>query len=46
MPARQLIEGGRVPAKVFTDDLEPHSRQQLASGAAVHMLKQVVCVKG
>jgi len=30
MPVRQLIEGGRVPVKVFTDDLEPHARQQLA----------------
>jgi len=33
MPVRQLIEGGRVPVKVFTDDLEPHARQQLANVA-------------
>jgi hypothetical protein len=46
MPVRQLIEGGRVPVKVFTGDLEPHSRQRLASSAAVHTLKQVLCVKG
>jgi tRNA-splicing ligase RtcB len=28
-----LIEGGRVPVKVFTDDLEPSARQQLANVA-------------
>ena len=33
MPVRQLIEGGRVPVKVFTDDLEPRARQQLANVA-------------
>ena len=33
MPIRQLIEGGRVPVKIFTDDLEPHARQQLANVA-------------
>jgi tRNA-splicing ligase RtcB len=33
MPVRQTIEGGRVPVKVFTDDLEPHARQQLANVA-------------
>src|SRR5258706_4432401 len=33
MPVRQLIEGGRVPVKVFTEDLEPHARQQLANVA-------------
>jgi tRNA-splicing ligase RtcB len=33
MPVRQLIEGGRVPVKIFTDDLEPHARQQLANVA-------------
>jgi len=27
MPIRQIIEGGRVPVKVFTDDLEAHARQ-------------------
>ena len=31
MPVRQIIEGGRVPVKVFTDDLEAHSRAQLAN---------------
>src|SRR6267143_3127101 len=31
MPIRQIIEGGRVPVKVFTDDLEPHARAQLAN---------------
>ena len=29
MPIRQVIEGGRVPVKVFTDDLETRARQQL-----------------
>src|SRR5213593_1208455 len=33
MPVRQVIEGGRVPIKVFTDDLEAHARQQLANVA-------------
>src|SRR5690348_16708657 len=33
MPDRQLIEGGRVPVKVFTDDLEAHARAQLANVA-------------
>jgi len=33
MPVRQLIEGGRVPVKIFTDDLEPHARAQLANVA-------------
>jgi tRNA-splicing ligase RtcB len=33
MPVRQTIEGGRVPVKVFTDDLEPHARSQLANVA-------------
>src|SRR6266571_4164505 len=33
MPVRQIIEGGRVPVKVFTEDLEPHARQQLANVA-------------
>ena len=33
MPVRQLIEGGRVPVKVFTDDLEAHARAQLANVA-------------
>ena len=31
MPIRQIIEGGRVPVKVFTDELEPHARAQLAN---------------
>ncbi len=31
MPVRQIIEGGRVPVKVFTDELEPHARAQLAN---------------
>jgi tRNA-splicing ligase RtcB (3'-phosphate/5'-hydroxy nucleic acid ligase) len=33
MPVRQLIEGGRVQVKVFTNDLEPHARAQLANVA-------------
>src|SRR5213593_1379868 len=33
MPVRQVIEGGRVPVKVFTGDVEPHARQQLANVA-------------
>ena len=33
MPVRQIIEGGRVPVKVFTDDLDPHARQQLVNVA-------------
>src|SRR2546429_5867241 len=33
MPVRQIIEGGRVPVKVFTDDLEAHARAQLANVA-------------
>src|SRR5437773_12539029 len=31
MPIRQIIEGGRVPVKVFTHDLEAHARAQLAN---------------
>src|SRR5437867_13313315 len=30
MPIRQIIEGGRVPVKVFTDELEARARAQLA----------------
>src|SRR2546427_4496735 len=33
MPIRQIIEGGRVPVKVFTHDLEAHARAQLANVA-------------
>jgi tRNA-splicing ligase RtcB len=33
MPVRSIIEGGRVPVKVFTDDLEAHARSQLANVA-------------
>jgi len=33
MPVRQIIEGGRVPVKVFTDDLEARARAQLANVA-------------
>src|SRR5215471_518683 len=33
MPVRSILEGGRVPVKVFTDDLEPHARAQLANVA-------------
>ncbi len=33
VPIRQIIEGGRVPVKVFTDDLEAHARAQLANVA-------------
>jgi tRNA-splicing ligase RtcB len=33
VPIRSIIEGGRVPVKVFTDDLEAHARKQLANVA-------------
>ncbi|MBI2296295.1 MAG: RtcB family protein [Betaproteobacteria bacterium] len=29
MPVRQVIEGGRVPVRIYTDDVEAHARQQL-----------------
>jgi tRNA-splicing ligase RtcB len=31
MPVRQLIDQGRVPVKVYTDDLEARARQQLVN---------------
>src|SRR5437879_9339518 len=31
MPIRQIIDGGRVPVKVFTHELEAHARAQLAN---------------
>jgi tRNA-splicing ligase RtcB len=31
MPVRQIIESGRVPVKIFTDDVDAHARQQLAN---------------
>src|SRR5438876_5385294 len=42
MPIRQIIEGGRVPVKVFTDDLEAHARQQLANVAQLPIVFQHV----
>ena len=33
MPVRSIIEGGTVPVKVFTDDLEPQARLQLTNVA-------------
>jgi len=33
MPVREIIESGRVPVKVFTDDVDPHARAQLANVA-------------
>lgn len=33
MPVRQIIEGGRVPVKIFTDEVEARARQQLANVA-------------
>src|SRR5262252_422616 len=33
MPVRSIIEGGRVPVKVFTGDLDPQARAQLANVA-------------
>ena len=33
MPVKHIIEGGRVPVKIFTDDVEPHARQQLENVA-------------
>ena len=38
MPIRQIIEGGRVPVKVFTDDLEAHARQQLANVSQICLI--------
>ena len=35
MPVRQIIEGGRVPVKVFTEDLEAHARAQLVNVAGL-----------
>jgi tRNA-splicing ligase RtcB len=35
MPVRQIIDGGRVPVKVFTDELEARARQQLTNVAAL-----------
>ena len=29
MPIRQIIEGGRVPVRIFTDEVEAKARQQL-----------------
>ena len=31
MPIKQVIEGGRVPVKVYTDDVEASARQQLVN---------------
>src|ERR671914_2198369 len=31
MPVKQVIEQGRVPVKVFTDDLEASAREQLVN---------------
>ena len=31
MPIKQVIEEGRVPVKVYTDDLEASARQQLVN---------------
>jgi tRNA-splicing ligase RtcB len=33
MPVRSIIEGGSVPVKVYTDDLEPQARRQLTNVA-------------
>jgi tRNA-splicing ligase RtcB len=35
MPVRQIIDGGRVPVKVFTNELEARARQQLANVAGL-----------
>ncbi len=35
MPVRQIIDGGRVPIKVFTDALEARARQQLENVASL-----------
>ena len=35
MPVSQIIEGGHVPVKVFTDDVEPHARRQLENVASL-----------
>jgi tRNA-splicing ligase RtcB len=35
MPVRQIIDGGRVPVKVFTDALEARARQQLENVASL-----------
>jgi tRNA-splicing ligase RtcB len=31
MPIRQIIEEGRVPVKIYTEDVEAHARQQLVN---------------
>jgi tRNA-splicing ligase RtcB len=33
MPVRQIIDGGRVPVKIFTDDVDERARRQLANTA-------------
>jgi len=38
MPVKQIIETGRVPVKVFTDDVEPHARQQLENVAQLSIV--------
>lgn len=35
MPVRQIIDGGRVPVKIFTEEVEARARQQLANVAAL-----------
>ena len=42
MPVRQLIEGGRVPVKIFTDEIEPQARAQLANVAQLPIVFQHV----
>jgi len=38
MPVKQTIEGGRVPVKVFTADLEPRARAQLENVARLSVV--------
>jgi len=50
MPVKQLIEGGRVPVKVFTDDLERYARAQLATSRTAivfgHVARCPTCTPG
>jgi tRNA-splicing ligase RtcB len=44
MPIRQVIEGGRVPVKVWTTDIEPEAVQQLKNTAALPFVFKHVSV--
>jgi tRNA-splicing ligase RtcB len=38
MPVRQIIDGGRVPVKIFTDDVDARAREQLANVAQLPII--------